>query len=105
MIPLKMYGLTEEQHCYIIREWKKGSINISKVARSFKCHRSTIDGVIDYYHRHNDVNYTDRYNAGRPSAFDSIQTKQLDRTIQQNRLATAAEDIYLLFIYIQENFF
>ena len=55
------------------------------------CHRNTIYGVIDYYRRHNDVNYTDRYNAGRPPALDSAQIQELDRTIQQNRSATAAE--------------
>jgi hypothetical protein len=47
--------------------------------------------IINYYRRHNDVNYTDRFNAGRPLALDSIQIKQLDQTIQQNRSATAAE--------------
>ncbi len=31
--------------------------------------------VIDYYGRHNDVNYTDRYNAGRPPVLDSAQIK------------------------------
>ena len=86
-----MYKLTEEQRWYIIIEWKKGSINISQVARSFNCQRSTVYDVIDYYRRHNDVNYTDRYNAGRPRALDSIETEQLDRTIQQNRSATGAE--------------
>ncbi len=34
MIPSKMYRLTEEQRWYIICEWKKGSINISKIAPS-----------------------------------------------------------------------
>ncbi|CAF4098988.1 unnamed protein product, partial [Rotaria sp. Silwood1] len=86
-----MYKLTEEQRWYIISEWKKGTINISKVAHSFKCTRVTIYNVINYYHRHNDVNYIDRYNAGRPPALNSKQIKQLDRTIQQNRSATAAE--------------
>jgi hypothetical protein len=32
-----MYTLTEEQRWYIIIEWKKGSINVSQVARSFNC--------------------------------------------------------------------
>ncbi|CAF1515077.1 unnamed protein product [Rotaria sp. Silwood1] len=86
-----MYRLTEEQRWYIICEWTKGSINISKIARSFKGRRATIYDVIDYYGRHNDVNYTDRYNAGRPPALDSAQIKQLEQTIQQNRSATAAE--------------
>ena len=86
-----MYKLTEEQRWYIIIEWKKGSINISQVARSFNCQRSIVYDVIDYYRRHNDVNYTDRYNAGRPRALDSIETEQLDRTIQQNRSATGVE--------------
>ncbi len=62
-----------------------------KIARSFKCRRATIYDVIDYYGRHNDVNYTDRYNAGRPPALDLTQIKQLDRTIQQSRSTTAAE--------------
>jgi Mor family transcriptional regulator len=44
---------------YIIIEWKKGSINVSEVARSFNCSRNTVYHVIDYYRRHNDVNYTD----------------------------------------------
>ncbi|CAF1066025.1 unnamed protein product [Rotaria sordida] len=86
-----MYKLTEEQCWYIIIEWKKGSLNVSRVARSFNCHFTTIYHVINYYRRHNDVNYTDRYNAGRPPALDSTQIKQLDRTIQQNRSATTAE--------------
>ena len=47
--------------------------------------------MIDYYRRHNDVNYTDRYNAGRSRALDSTQIKQLDQTIRQNPAATAAE--------------
>ncbi|CAF4022951.1 unnamed protein product [Rotaria sordida] len=38
-----------------------------------------------------EVSFSDRYNAGRPPALDSTQIKQLDRTIQQNRSATAAE--------------
>jgi transposase len=86
-----MYKLTEEQRWYIICEWKKGSINISETARFLKCIRATIYDVIDYYRRHNDVNYSDRFNAGRPPALDSTQIKQLDQTIQQNRSATAAE--------------
>jgi transposase len=86
-----MYTLTEEQRWYIIIEWKKGSINVSQVARSFNCSRNTVYHVIDYYRRHNDVNYTDRYNADRPRALDSTQTEQLDRTIRQNRSATGAE--------------
>jgi len=68
MISSKMYKLTEEQRWYIICEWKKGSINISETARFLKCIRATIYDVIDYYRRHNDVNYSDRYNAGRPPA-------------------------------------
>ena len=86
-----MYKLTEEQRWCIIIEWKKGSINVSRIARSFNCCRSTIYHVIDYYRRHNDVSYTDRYNAGRPLALDSTQLEQLDQTIRQNRSATAAE--------------
>ncbi len=82
MILLKMYTLTEEQRWYIIIEWKKGSINVAQVARSFNCHRSTVYGVVNYYRHHNDVNYTDRYNAGRPPALDSTQIEQLDRTAQ-----------------------
>ena len=91
MILLKMYKLTEEQRWYIIIEWKKGSLNVSRAARSFNCHFTTIYRVIDYYRRHNDMNYTDRYNAGRPRALDAIQIEQLDQTIRQNRAATAAE--------------
>ncbi|CAF3295272.1 unnamed protein product [Rotaria sp. Silwood2] len=86
-----MYKLTEEQRWYIIVEWKKGSLNVPKVVRSFDCHRSAVYRVIDYYRRHNDVNYTDRYNAGRPPALNPTQIEQLDRIIQQNRSATAAE--------------
>ena len=73
MILLKMYKLTEQQRWYIIFEWKKGSLNVSRVARSVNYHFITIYCVIDYYRRHNDVNYTDRYNAGRPRV--SIQHK------------------------------
>ena len=91
MILLKMYTLTEEQRWYIIYEWKRGCINVSELARSFKCTRATIYHVINYYRRYNDVNYTNRYNAGRPPAFDSTQIEQPDRTIQQNRSVTAAE--------------
>ncbi|CAF4088563.1 unnamed protein product [Rotaria sordida] len=86
-----MYKLTEVQRWYIISERKKGTINILKVVRSFKCTHVTIYNVINYYHRHNDVNYTDRYNAGRPPALNSKQIKQLDRTIQRNLSTTAAE--------------
>ena len=86
-----MYKLTEEQHWYIIFEWKKGSMNVSQVARSLNCNRRTIYNVIDYYRRHNDANYTDRYNAGRSPALNLTQIEQLDQTIRQNRSATAAE--------------
>lgn len=86
-----MYKLTEEQRWYIIFEWKKRSMNVSQVARSLKCNRRTIYRVIDYYRRHNDVNYTDRYNAGRPPALNLTQIEQLDQTIRQNRSATATE--------------
>lgn len=41
------------------------------------------------------MNYTHRYNAGRPHTLDSTQTEQLDRTIQQNRLAINAELILI----------
>ena len=83
MILLKMYKLTEERW-YIIFEWKKGSLHVSRVARSCNCHFSRIYHVIDYYRRHNDVNYTDRYNADHPRALTSTKTKQLDKTIRQN---------------------
>ncbi|CAF3871737.1 unnamed protein product [Rotaria sp. Silwood1] len=86
-----MYKLTEEQRWYIIIEWKKGSLNVPEVVRSFNCHRSAVYRVIDYYRRHNDVNYTDRYNAGRPPALNPTQIEQLDRIMQQNRSVTAAE--------------
>ena len=75
MILLKIYKLTEEQRWYIIIEWKKGSLNVSRVARSL------IYRVIDYYRRHNDMNYTDRYNAGRQHALDSTQIQQLDQAM------------------------
>jgi hypothetical protein len=91
IILLKMYTRTEEQRWYIIGEWKKGSINVSQVARSFNCYRTTVYGVINYYRHHNDVNYTDRYNAGCSPTVDSTQIEQLDRTVQQSRSATAAE--------------
>ena len=91
MILLKMYKLTEQQRWYIIFEWKKGSLNVSRVARSVNYHFITIYCVIDYYRRHNDVNYTDRYNAGRPRVLDSTQIKNLDQTIRQNPAATATE--------------
>jgi transposase len=52
---------------------------------------ATIYHVINYYRRYDDVNYTNRYNAGRPPALDSSQIEQLDRTIQRSRSATAAE--------------
>ena len=55
MILMKMYKLTEEQRWYIIFEWKKGSLNVSRVARSFSCHFTTIYRVIGYYRRQNDV--------------------------------------------------
>ncbi|CAF0993582.1 unnamed protein product [Rotaria sp. Silwood1] len=97
-----MYKLTEEQRWSIIIEWKKGSLNVLKFARSFKCHFTTIYRVINYYRRHNDVNYTDRYNAGRPRALDSTQIKQLDQTIRQNRAATAAELLSLTQFKITE---
>jgi len=86
-----MYTLTEEQHWHIIVQWKKGSLNVSQVARSFNFQRSAVYGVINYYRRHHDANYTDRYNAGRPPALDPTQMEQLDRTIQHNRSATVAE--------------
>ncbi len=56
-----MYTLTEEQRWYIIIEWKKGSINVSEVARSYNCSRNTVYHVIDYYRRDNNVNYTKLY--------------------------------------------
>ncbi len=65
-----MYTLTEKQRWYIIIEWKKGSTNVSQVSHSFDCYRSTVYHVINYYRRHDDVNYTDRYNAGRSPALD-----------------------------------
>ncbi len=34
-------------------------INFSEVACSFNCSSNTVYHVIDYYLRHNDVNYTD----------------------------------------------
>ena len=91
IITLKMYKLTEEQRWYIIIEWKKGSINVTQIARSFNCCCSTVYHVIGYYRRHNDVSYTDRYNAGRRLALDSTQIEQLDQTIRQNRSAIATE--------------
>lgn len=98
-----MYTLTDEQRWHIIVEWKKGSLNVSQAARSFNCSRSAVYGVINYYRRHNDVNYTDRYNAGRPPALDSTQIEQLDRTIQQNRSASAAKLLSLTHFNISES--
>ncbi|CAF3958476.1 unnamed protein product [Rotaria sordida] len=51
--------------------------------------RCTIYRVINYYCLHGDVNYG--HSPGRLPALDSTQIKQLDRIIQQNRSATAAE--------------
>ncbi|CAF1563824.1 unnamed protein product [Rotaria sp. Silwood1] len=84
-----MYTISEEKRWYIISEWKKGSINPSLVASFINCHVSTIYRVINYYCLHGDVNYG--HSPGRLPALDSTQIKQLDRIIQQNRSATAAE--------------
>ena len=86
-----MYILTEEQRWFTIVEWKRRSINVSQVAHSLNCCRSTIYRVIDYDCCHNIVNYSDRYNAGRPPAFSSTQTEKLNRFIRQNWSATGAE--------------
>ncbi|CAF1178126.1 unnamed protein product [Rotaria sp. Silwood1] len=84
-----MYILSEEKRWYIINEWKKGSINTSCVARFLNYHARTICRIINYYRRHHHVNY--EHDVGRLSALDSTQIKQLDRTIQNHRSATAAE--------------
>ncbi|CAF4896260.1 unnamed protein product, partial [Rotaria sp. Silwood1] len=59
------------------------------MARFLNCHISTIYRVINYYCCHHNVNYG--HDVDRSPALDSKQIKQLDRAIQKNRSATAAE--------------
>jgi hypothetical protein len=73
-----MYTLSEEQRWYIINEWKKGSINVLRVARFLNCHVSTIYRVIDYYRRPHNVDYGQ--DVGHPPTLDSTQIKEFDRS-------------------------
>ena len=84
-----MYPLSEEQRWYIISELKKGSINVRQTARFLKCHISTVYRIINQYRCYGNVNYG--YGSGRLPALDPAQVKKLDKTIQRNRSATAAE--------------
>ena len=61
----------------------------SQIARFLNCHISTVYRVVNYYRCHRNVNYG--HDVGRSPALDSKQIKQLDRAIQKNRSATAAE--------------
>ena len=86
---IKMYPLSEEQRWYIISELKKGSINVRQTARFLKCHISTVYRIINQYRCYGNVNYG--YGSGRLPALDPAQVKKLDKTIQRNRSAAAAE--------------
>jgi transposase len=84
-----MYPLSEEDRWYIISKWREGSINVPQVAHFLNCHISTVYRIIDHYRHHGNVRIG--HKSGRPPALNSIQMKQLDQIIQQNRSATAAE--------------
>ncbi len=86
-IVFKMHPFREEKRWYIISEWKKGSINILRTVRFLNCHVSTVYRITNYYRCRNYVSF--RYSPDRPPALNSTQFKQLDRTIQKNRSATA----------------
>ncbi|CAF5152708.1 unnamed protein product, partial [Rotaria sp. Silwood1] len=84
-----MSQLSEEERWYIIHEWKKGFINVRQVALFLNCHINTIYRIINHYRCHRNVDH--KFRSGRPPALSPAQVKKLDKTIQRNRPATAAE--------------
>ena len=84
-----MYALSEEHRWYIIIGWKKGSINILRAAHFLNCHVMTVRRILHHYCRYGNVSI--RHSPSRPPALNPTQVKNIDRTIQKIRSATAAE--------------